>query len=106
MLRALLLFLLTLALARRLSVGLATTAVWRKLEEQNPEFFKAYNVRIILKDQIMAFNSLVQHQQAMARRQLAMARQLATAGRQAIHPDTRPATDMRRRRPPGRAPAR
>lgn len=39
-----------------------TTLVWRKLEEQNPEFFKAYYVRLKLKDQINMFNYLLVQQ--------------------------------------------
>ena len=38
--------------------------VWQKLEEQNPDFFKAYYVRLKLKRQIMLFNHfLEQHAQ-------------------------------------------
>ncbi|KAL0478503.1 hypothetical protein AKO1_008185 [Acrasis kona] len=36
--------------------------VWHKLEQQNPEFFKSYNVRIKIKDQINSFNDLVNEQ--------------------------------------------
>ncbi len=37
-------------------------AVWQKLEEQNPEFFKAYYTRLKLKKQIMLFNHLLEQQ--------------------------------------------
>lgn len=37
-----------------------TGLVWQKLEEQNPEFFKAYYVRLKLKKQIMLFNHLLE----------------------------------------------
>lgn len=36
--------------------------VWQKLEEENSEFFKAYNVRLKLKKQIIAFNQLLEQQ--------------------------------------------
>ncbi len=36
--------------------------VWQKLEEQNPEFFKAYYTRLKLKKQIMLFNHLLEQQ--------------------------------------------
>lgn len=36
-----------------------TSVVWQKLEEQNPSFFRAYNVQLQLKEQILAFNYLV-----------------------------------------------
>ena len=37
-------------------------AVWQKLEEQNPEFFKAYYTRLKLKKQIVLFNHLLEQQ--------------------------------------------
>ncbi|DAZ97467.1 TPA: hypothetical protein N0F65_009950 [Lagenidium giganteum] len=40
-----------------------TSVVWQKLEEQNPSFFKAYNIQLQLKDQINTFNYLQQQQQ-------------------------------------------
>lgn len=39
-----------------------TELVWQKLEEENPEFFKAYYVRLMLKNQINVFNKLLAHQ--------------------------------------------
>jgi hypothetical protein len=36
--------------------------VWQKLEEENPEFFKAYYLRLMLKNQITAFNKLLEDQ--------------------------------------------
>uniref|UniRef100_K3WRW7 Uncharacterized protein n=1 Tax=Globisporangium ultimum (strain ATCC 200006 / CBS 805.95 / DAOM BR144) TaxID=431595 RepID=K3WRW7_GLOUD len=36
-----------------------TNVVWQKLEEQNPSFFRAYNLQLILKEQILAFNYLL-----------------------------------------------
>ena len=36
--------------------------VWQKLEEENREFFKAYYVRLMLKNQIMVFNKLLEDQ--------------------------------------------
>ncbi|RLN89891.1 hypothetical protein BBJ28_00005952 [Nothophytophthora sp. Chile5] len=40
--------------------------VWQKLEEQNPSFFRAYNLQLQLKEQIIAFNYLVGQQKEMA----------------------------------------
>jgi len=37
-----------------------TSLVWQKLEEQNPEFFRAYYTRLKLKDQIVVFNHLLE----------------------------------------------
>lgn len=37
-----------------------TGLVWQKLEEQNPDFFKAYYARLRLKDQIVVFNQLLE----------------------------------------------
>mmetsp|Transcript_27726 Transcript_27726/g.70653 ORF Transcript_27726/g.70653 Transcript_27726/m.70653 type:complete len:417 (-) Transcript_27726:564-1814(-) len=42
-----------------------TSLVWQKLEEQNPEFFKAYYLRLKLKEQIVMFNYLVDQQMQM-----------------------------------------
>ncbi|KAJ7535526.1 hypothetical protein O6H91_12G051800 [Diphasiastrum complanatum] len=39
-----------------------TSLVWQKLEEQNPDFFKAYYTRLKLKNQIMLFNHLLEQQ--------------------------------------------
>ncbi|KAF3330148.1 hypothetical protein FCM35_KLT05479 [Carex littledalei] len=39
-----------------------TELVWQKLEEENREFFKAYYVRLMLKNQIMVFNRLLEDQ--------------------------------------------
>ncbi|EER90343.1 hypothetical protein BDA96_10G330100 [Sorghum bicolor] len=39
-----------------------TELVWRQLEQQNPLFFKAYYMRLMLKNQIMVFNKLLQDQ--------------------------------------------
>eukprot|EP00891_Asterochloris_glomerata_P004839 jgi/Astpho2/4839/gw1.00068.34.1_t len=39
-----------------------TQLVWQKLEEQNPDFFKAYITRLKLKDQINLFNHLLEQQ--------------------------------------------
>lgn len=36
--------------------------MWQKLEEENREFFKAYYVRLMLKNQIMVFNRLLEDQ--------------------------------------------
>ena len=39
-----------------------TCLVWQKLEEQNPDFFFSYSACLRLKDQIVAFNYLVEQQ--------------------------------------------
>ncbi|KAJ7525660.1 hypothetical protein O6H91_17G060800 [Diphasiastrum complanatum] len=39
-----------------------TSLVWQKLEEQNPDFFRAYYTRLKLKKQIMLFNELLEQQ--------------------------------------------
>lgn len=39
-----------------------TSLVWQKLEQQNPEFFTAYNLRLRVKEQITAFNYLASQQ--------------------------------------------
>lgn len=36
--------------------------VWQRLEEENPEFFSAYNVQLVLKKQITLFNQLLEQQ--------------------------------------------
>ena len=45
--------------------SLFLVAVWQKLEEQNPDFFKAYFTRLKLKDQINVFNYLLEQQVSM-----------------------------------------
>jgi hypothetical protein len=37
-------------------------SVWKKLEEENSEFFQAYYIRLKLKKQINLFNHLLEHQ--------------------------------------------
>jgi len=44
-----------------------TGLVWQKLEEQNPDFFKAYYARLRLKDQIVVFNQLAERHYHMLR---------------------------------------
>ncbi|KAH6818718.1 hypothetical protein C2S51_002321 [Perilla frutescens var. frutescens] len=39
-----------------------TELVWQKLEAENQEFFRAYNMRLIVKDQILRFNQLLERQ--------------------------------------------
>ncbi|KMT16065.1 hypothetical protein BVRB_3g052360 [Beta vulgaris subsp. vulgaris] len=38
------------------------TLVWQRLEEDNPKFFSAYNVRLKLQEQIILFNKLLEKQ--------------------------------------------
>ena len=37
-------------------------SVWQKLEEENQEFFQAYYLRLMLKQQILQFNRLLEQQ--------------------------------------------
>ncbi|PIN18315.1 Angiotensin-converting enzyme 2 [Handroanthus impetiginosus] len=39
-----------------------TELVWQKLEAENQEFFRAYHLRLIVKDQILRFNQLLERQ--------------------------------------------
>jgi hypothetical protein len=39
--------------------GPSADAVWEKLQEQNPDFFRAYRTRLRVKGQIREFNALV-----------------------------------------------
>ncbi|KAL3533590.1 hypothetical protein ACH5RR_007111 [Cinchona calisaya] len=39
-----------------------TELVWQKLEEENQDFFRAYHLRLIVKDQILRFNQLLEKQ--------------------------------------------
>nr|XP_048321848.1 uncharacterized protein LOC107433788 isoform X4 [Ziziphus jujuba var. spinosa] len=43
------------------------TTVWQKLEEENRDFFKAYYLRLMVKHQIMEFNSLLEQQVRLMR---------------------------------------
>ncbi|KAL6772108.1 hypothetical protein ACKKBG_A28960 [Auxenochlorella protothecoides x Auxenochlorella symbiontica] len=45
-----------------------TQLVWQKLEEQNPDFFAAYNLRLKLKGQIIMFNHLLEQQVQVVQR--------------------------------------
>lgn len=45
-----------------LSPYLTFFVVWQRLEEQNPEFFRGYHVRLRVKEQITAFNYLATQQ--------------------------------------------
>ncbi|XP_027060734.2 uncharacterized protein [Coffea arabica] len=45
-----------------------TEIVWQKLEEENQEFFKAYYLRLMVKEQIMEFNKLLAEQVELMRR--------------------------------------
>ncbi|CAH8368473.1 unnamed protein product [Eruca vesicaria subsp. sativa] len=51
----------TLLTRARIEPGF-TSLVWQKLEEGNPEFFRAYYIRLKLKKQIVVFNQLLEHQ--------------------------------------------
>lgn len=41
--------------------------VWQKLETENQEFFRAYHLRLIVKDQILRFNELLERQVELMR---------------------------------------
>ncbi|GAA0140343.1 hypothetical protein LIER_01708 [Lithospermum erythrorhizon] len=45
-----------------------TELVWQRLEEQNQEFFKAYYLKLMVKEQIMEFNRLLADQVDLMRR--------------------------------------
>ncbi|KAJ0980806.1 hypothetical protein J5N97_009061 [Dioscorea zingiberensis] len=57
----------TLLIQAKIEPGF-TELVWQKLEEENREFFKAYHVRLVLKDQIMLFNKLLDKQAELMRK--------------------------------------
>ncbi|KAK2362799.1 histidine-tRNA ligase [Trifolium repens] len=42
-----------------------TEPIWQRLEEQNPDFFKAYYTRLALKQQIEEFNKLLEKQKQL-----------------------------------------
>lgn len=44
-------------------------SVWQKLEEENQEFFKAYYLRLLLKEQITEFNRLLKEQAELSQLQ-------------------------------------
>lgn len=44
-----------------------TELVWQKLEAENQEFFRAYHLRLIVKDQIIRFNQLLERQVELMR---------------------------------------
>ncbi|XWS59023.1 hypothetical protein CRYUN_Cryun08bG0085100 [Craigia yunnanensis] len=44
-----------------------TELVWQKLEEENTEFFQAYYMRLMVKQQIMEFNKLLEQQVQLMR---------------------------------------
>lgn len=46
-----------------------TELVWQKLEEENQEFFKAYYLRLLLKEQITEFNRLLKEQAELSQLQ-------------------------------------
>ncbi|XP_059646151.1 uncharacterized protein LOC132290933 isoform X2 [Cornus florida] len=51
----------TLLIQAKIEPGF-TELVWQKLEEENQEFFRAYHLRLIVKEQIMRFNRLLARQ--------------------------------------------
>ncbi|KAM0948671.1 putative angiotensin-converting enzyme 2 [Dioscorea sansibarensis] len=57
----------TLLMQAKIEPGF-TELVWQKLEEENGEFFKAYHVRLVLKDQIQLFNKLLDKQVELMRK--------------------------------------
>lgn len=49
-------------LAEEMSLTPDMFPVWQKLEEENPEFFRAYHLRLMVKNQIERFNDLLERQ--------------------------------------------
>jgi uncharacterized protein (TIGR01589 family) len=45
-----------------------TALVWGQLEAQNADFFRAYYLRLKLKDQVVLFNHLLEQQVAMVQK--------------------------------------
>lgn len=45
----------------------ACLSVWQKLEEENREFFRAYYLRLMVKNQINEFNRLLEQQVQLMR---------------------------------------
>ncbi len=75
-----------------------TQLVWQKLEEQNPDFFRAYYTRLKLKDQIVLFNHLLEQQVAMFQK---MQRQwMAPSGRSHVTSAQHSRCKVYSRRPP------
>ena len=57
-----LLFSSPFALLSSYPIYLLASTVWQRLEEQNPDFFRGYHVRLRVKEQITAFNYLATQQ--------------------------------------------
>ncbi|XP_052175596.1 uncharacterized protein LOC127790262 isoform X2 [Diospyros lotus] len=62
----------TLSVQAKIEPGF-TQLVWQKLEEENREFFSAYYLRLVVKEQITEFNRLLE-------RQVELMRQICPAG--------------------------
>nr|XP_009791373.1 PREDICTED: uncharacterized protein LOC104238647 isoform X2 [Nicotiana sylvestris] len=54
----------TLFIQEKIEPGF-TELVWLKLEEENQEFFQAYHLKLMVKEQIMEFNRLLAEQVKM-----------------------------------------
>ncbi|RZC56533.1 hypothetical protein C5167_015392 [Papaver somniferum] len=64
-----------------------TSLVWKKLEEENTEFFRAYYIRLKLKKQIILFNHLLAHQYHLMTYQVPVPPKISLAPIQnGIHP--------------------
>jgi uncharacterized protein (TIGR01589 family) len=62
--------------------------VWLKLEEQNPEFFHSYNIRLQIKSQIDMFNTLVKDQASLMSQQQQQLQQLNTGNTMSVNTST------------------
>lgn len=54
-----------------------TSLVWQKLEEQNPDFFRAYYTRLKVKDQMELFNTCLEYQAQLLQKSRPMNQQMA-----------------------------
>lgn len=63
-----------------------TELVWQKLEEENQEFFKAYYLRLLLKEQITEFNRLLKEQAELSQLQSTAVASIPTSNGSHIPP--------------------
>jgi hypothetical protein len=63
-------------------------SVWQKLEEENQEFFKAYYLRLLLKEQITEFNRLLKEQAELSQLQSTAVASIPTSNGSHIPPCT------------------
>nr|AFK36426.1 unknown [Lotus japonicus] len=63
-----------------------TELVWQKLEEENQEFFKAYYLRLLVKEQITEFNRLLKQHAELSQLQSAAVASLLNSNGSHIPP--------------------